>query len=49
MLLTPHIGGATHETIERHSAMVAEDFERFARGERPLRLVNPDVWERLRG
>ncbi len=49
VLLTPHIGGATHETIERHSAMVAEDFERFVRGERPLRLVNPDVWERLRG
>ena len=49
VLLTPHIGGATWETIERHSAMVAEDFERFARGERPLRLVNPDVWGRLRG
>ena len=49
VLLTPHIGGATQETIERHSAMVAEDFERFARGEQPLRLVNPEVWERLRG
>ena len=49
MLLTPHIGGATWETIERHSAMVAEDFERFARGEQPLRLVNPEVWGRLRG
>ncbi|MYA49327.1 MAG: 3-phosphoglycerate dehydrogenase [Chloroflexi bacterium] len=49
VLLTPHIGGATQETIERHSAMVAEDFERFARGEQPLRLVNPDVWGRLRG
>ncbi len=49
VLLTPHIGGATWETIERHSAMVAEDFERFARGEQPLRLVNPDVWGRLRG
>ena len=49
VLLTPHIGGATQETIERHSAMVAEDFERFARGEQPLRLVNPDVWGRRRG
>lgn len=49
VLLTPHIGGATQETIERHSAMVAEDFERFARGEQPLRLANPDVWGRLRG
>lgn len=49
VLLTPHVGGATHETIARHSAMVAEDFELFVRGERPLRLANPDVWERLRG
>ena len=49
VLLTPHVGGATWETTERHSAMVAEDFERFAHGERPLRLANPDVWERLRG
>ena len=49
VLLTPHIGGATQETIERHSAMVAEDFERFARGEQPLRLVNPDVWGQRRG
>ena len=48
VLLTPHVGGATRETIERHSAMVAEDFERFARGEQPLRLANPDVWGQLR-
>ena len=48
VLLTPHVGGATQETIERHSAMVAEDFERFARGEQPLRLANPDVWGQLR-
>ena len=44
VLLTPHIGGATRETIERHSTMAAEDIERFARGEKPLRLANPDVW-----
>ncbi len=44
VLLTPHIGGATRETIERHSAMAAEDLERFAAGVRPVRLANPDVW-----
>ena len=48
VLLTPHIGGATRETVERHSAMAAEDIERFARGLRPLRLANPHVWERRR-
>ncbi len=44
VVLTPHIGGATAETIERHSEMMAEDILRFIRGERPLRLVNPEVW-----
>lgn len=48
VLLTPHIAGATRETVERHSAMVAGDFERFARGERPVHLANPEVWSRLR-
>lgn len=48
VLLTPHIGGATRETVERHSAMAAGDFERFARGERPVHLANPEVWGRLR-
>ena len=45
VLLTPHIGGATQETIERHSAMVAADFERFARGKAPKNLANPLVWK----
>ena len=45
VLLTPHIGGATQETIERHSAMVAADFELFARGKAPKNLANPLVWK----
>lgn len=44
VILTPHIGGATAETVARHSRMVAEDLERFARGRRPHRLANPEVW-----
>ena len=48
VLLTPHIGGATRETTERHSAMAAGDVERFSRGERPVHLANPEVWDRLR-
>ena len=46
VVLTPHLGGATHETIERHSRMMAEDICRFRRGLRPERLVNPEAWER---
>ncbi len=49
VVITPHIGGATDETIERHSRMISEDLSRFARGEMPVNLVNPDVWARRRG
>lgn len=41
VILTPHIGGATRETIERHSRMMTEEIERLLDG-RPLEhLVNP--------
>ena len=45
VILTPHIGGATAETIQRHSRMIADDIFRFVRGERPVNLVNPEVWK----
>jgi D-3-phosphoglycerate dehydrogenase len=44
VVLTPHIGGATDETIARHSRMIVDDVERFLRGERPVNLVNPQAW-----
>jgi D-3-phosphoglycerate dehydrogenase len=47
VILTPHIGGATRETIERHSAMIVDDIERFADGKKPRSLANPDVWKQL--
>ena len=47
VVLTPHLGGATQETVERHSEMMAGDIERYLSGERPLHLVNPEVWELL--
>ena len=45
VILTPHIGGATAETIRRHSEMMTDDILRFARGQRPVNMVNPEVWE----
>ena len=45
VVLTPHIGGATDESVLRHSKMMAADIERFLRGERPKNLVNPQVWK----
>ena len=45
VILTPHIGGATHETVERHSWMMVEDVRRFLEGRRPRHLVNSQVWK----
>ena len=45
VILTPHVGGATEETIERYSRMMVTDILRFLDRERPLNLVNPAVWE----
>jgi D-3-phosphoglycerate dehydrogenase / 2-oxoglutarate reductase len=41
--LTPHIGGATWDTEARQAEMVAEDLERLLSGQRPVRLLNPEV------
>ena len=42
LILTPHIGGATAETVERHSQMMVAEIERLIAG-RPLRhVVNPE-------
>lgn len=47
VVLTPHIGGATRETVARHSDMIVQDIERFVQGYKPERLVNPEVWGRF--
>lgn len=42
LLMTPHVGGATMETVERHSRMLSGEIERLRTG-KPLRyVVNPD-------
>ncbi len=45
VLLTPHIGGATRETVERQTRMVAEAVRDLLAGRRPANLVNPEVWK----
>jgi phosphoglycerate dehydrogenase-like enzyme len=47
VLLSPHLGGATAETVDRHSRMMTEDILRFLEGVRPIRMVNPEVWSRV--
>ena len=48
VMLTPHIGGATTESIARHSSVIVEDLQRFVAGKQPKRLANVDVWKRRR-
>jgi D-3-phosphoglycerate dehydrogenase len=43
VVLTPHIGGATYDTEENHSRLIADDLVRLLGGERPLHCVNPEV------
>ncbi len=45
VILTPHIGGASEDTEERHTQMVADDLERLLGGSRPVHLANPQVWQ----
>jgi phosphoglycerate dehydrogenase-like enzyme len=42
LLLTPHIAGATRQTVERHSIMMVEAIEALLDGHAIPHLVNPD-------
>ena len=44
VILSPHIGGATVETVRRHSEMMTSDLLRFVAGEMPLNIVDRDAW-----
>ena len=43
VIITPHIGGATRETLQRGAEMTASAVARLASGEIPDHLVNPEV------
>jgi phosphoglycerate dehydrogenase-like enzyme len=47
VILTPHVGGATRETVQRHSEMITDDILRFLDDQRPNNLVNSEVWSRV--
>ena len=42
ILFTPHLGGATEETIDRYSESMARDLRLFLLGQTPQNLVKPD-------
>ena len=46
VVLTPHQAGLTVEAVERMSEIAARETVRILKGEKPLNLVNPEVWDR---
>lgn len=40
VILTPHLGGATHETLLQGAEMIAAEIVRFAAGERLINVIN---------
>lgn len=49
VIVTPHLAGLSLETNRRLSMSAAEQVLQVLGGDRPPRLVNPDVWDRRRG
>ncbi|MDQ6618718.1 MAG: hydroxyacid dehydrogenase [Pseudomonadota bacterium] len=45
ILLTPHAAGLTQESNRRMSEGTAHEVLRLLRGERPVNLVNPEIWD----
>ena len=43
VVMTPHIGGATHETLLQGAEMIADEVRRFAAGEPLLHVVNRET------
>jgi D-3-phosphoglycerate dehydrogenase len=44
VVLTPHLGGATHETLLQGAEMIADEIVRFAAGEPLVNVINrPEV------
>jgi D-3-phosphoglycerate dehydrogenase len=48
VVLSPHLAGASTDVPRHHSQQLTDDLLRALRGERPLQLANPAVWDRRR-
>ena len=46
VIITPHIGGATHETLRRGAEMAAGEVARLISGQVPDHLMNPEILAR---
>jgi phosphogluconate 2-dehydrogenase len=45
VVATPHVGGGSYESESFKTPLMLENLERFLAGERPHRLVNPEIWD----
>jgi D-3-phosphoglycerate dehydrogenase len=43
-IVTPHLGATTHESVQRMGVLASENALKVLRGERPLYVVNPEVY-----
>jgi D-3-phosphoglycerate dehydrogenase / 2-oxoglutarate reductase len=43
VVLTPHIGGQTAQTVENHTQAIADGLEALFQGKQPPNVVNPEV------
>lgn len=46
VLVSPHLGGATRDVVRHQSRMVVDGIERWLAGQKPLHLLNPEVWDK---
>jgi len=47
VIVTPHLAGVTAQATKRMAIGAAEQTLQVLRGERPPRLVNPEVWNQF--
>jgi D-3-phosphoglycerate dehydrogenase len=47
-IITPHLGATTHESVLRMGVLASENALKVLRGERPLYVVNPEVYKKSR-
>jgi len=48
LVVSPHIAGATEESLERTADQTASQVLEVLEGKKPAHLVNPEVWDRRR-
>lgn len=43
VIITPHIGSRTHESVQRQASCAVENLTRFLAGQKPIAQANPEV------